>query len=87
MLSMSPTTPGTQGSQSLAYIASPTSARSQAFKRPASSDDDVEHDENGRQQHGRRNAAVKRGAYSTFMQSMPVGLLQKSHANLCLSVQ
>jgi hypothetical protein len=61
MLSMSPTTPG----QPLSYIASPTSARSQTFKRPASSDSENDNDKSQSQSQSRRNAVVKRGAYVT----------------------
>ena len=60
MLSMSPTTPGTQGVQ-LSYANSPISARGQTFKRPASSDDEAENGEDaGGRPHSRRHAAVKR---------------------------
>lgn len=60
MLSMSPTTPGTQGVQ-LSYANSPTSARGHTFKRPASSDDEAENGEDaGGRPHSRRHAAVKR---------------------------
>ena len=52
----------THGSQPLSYAASPTSVRSQTFKRPASSDDDdVDDGAAGGRGHGsRRNAVVKR---------------------------
>lgn len=64
MLSMSPKTPG-QGTQPVSYATSPTSARSQTFKRPASSDEDEqENGDNmaaGRGSGGsRRNTVVKR---------------------------
>lgn len=62
MISASPTTPGngTQGSALLSYATSPTSARSQTFKRPASSDEDDGDAPGGRGPGSRRNTAVKR---------------------------
>ncbi|KAF2002140.1 hypothetical protein P154DRAFT_151660 [Amniculicola lignicola CBS 123094] len=76
MLSMSPTTPGTQGGQQLSYIASPTSARSQNFnlKRSASSDED---DDNGDgRPSGRRHAAVKRACNECRQQKLRCNVQQ-----------
>lgn len=56
---MSPQTPnGAQGNPPISYVTSPTSARSQTFKRPASSDDE-DGDANARP-GSRRSAVVKR---------------------------
>ncbi|KAF2263048.1 hypothetical protein CC78DRAFT_554239 [Lojkania enalia] len=78
--SMSPTTPGTQGGQPLAYIQSPTSARSQTFKRPASSDDEDHHgdDAGGQasQQGARRQTAVKRACNECRQQKLRCNVQQ-----------
>ncbi|KAF2119552.1 hypothetical protein BDV96DRAFT_348613 [Lophiotrema nucula] len=79
MLSMSPTTPGTHGGQQLSsYAGSPTSARSQAFKRRASSDDEGENgdDGGGRAAQGRRNAAVKRACNECRQQKLRCNVRQ-----------
>ncbi|KAF2278927.1 Zn(II)2Cys6 transcriptional activator [Westerdykella ornata] len=74
---MSPTTPGTQSTQQLSYIASPTSARSNVFKRPASSDDEAENGENGRQAQSRRTAVVKRACNECRQQKLKCNVQQE----------
>ncbi|ORY06882.1 hypothetical protein BCR34DRAFT_489775 [Clohesyomyces aquaticus] len=78
MLSMSPTTPGAHGGQHLSYGNSPTSARSQGFKRPASSDDEQEHgdDGSGRASQNRRHAAVKRACNECRQQKLKCNVQQ-----------
>ncbi|KAF2186656.1 Zn(II)2Cys6 transcriptional activator [Zopfia rhizophila CBS 207.26] len=79
MLSMSPTTPGAQGAQQLSYGNSPTSARSQAFKRQASSDDEQENGERngGRVPQSRRQAAVKRACNECRQQKLRCNVQQE----------
>ena len=61
MLSMSPQTPnGATGNPPISYVASPTSARSQGFKRPASSDDEDNGDAANARPGSRRSTVVKR---------------------------
>jgi transcriptional regulatory protein LEU3 len=58
---MSPQTPnGSRGNPPISYVASPTSARSQNFKRPASSDDEDNGDGSGGRPGSRRSTVVKR---------------------------
>lgn len=58
---MSPQTPnGAQGNPPISYVASPTSARSQTFKRPASSDDEDNGDGGNARPGSRRSTVVKR---------------------------
>lgn len=63
---MSPTTPAPPGAQSLSYANSPTSARSGAFKRSASTDDEGgngdEQSEGGRLLSSRRNGTSAKRA-------------------------
>ena len=58
---MSPQTPnGAPGNPPISYIASPTSARSHTFKRPASSDDEENGDASNARPGSRRSTVVKR---------------------------
>ncbi|KAF2786114.1 Zn(II)2Cys6 transcriptional activator [Melanomma pulvis-pyrius CBS 109.77] len=75
MLSMSPTTPGTQGVQ-LSYANSPTSARGTTFKRPASSDDDENGESANGRPHSRRHAAVKRACNECRQQKLKCNVQQ-----------
>lgn len=59
MLSISPTTPGTQGILQHPFGASPQSAHTRGFKRSASTDDENDNDGESRPS-SRRNTAVKR---------------------------
>ncbi|KAF2013877.1 hypothetical protein BU24DRAFT_442780 [Aaosphaeria arxii CBS 175.79] len=76
MLSMSPTTPGTQGAQQLSYANSPASGRPNAFKRPASSDDEADVGDNGRQPSSRKNTAVKRACNECRQQKLKCNVQQ-----------
>ncbi|KAF2197080.1 hypothetical protein GQ43DRAFT_223739 [Delitschia confertaspora ATCC 74209] len=64
MISMSPTTPGAHGNHSVSYANSPPgSARSGAFKRSASSDDENgDHSQSGRLLQSRRNGTSAKRA-------------------------
>ncbi|KAJ4299863.1 hypothetical protein N0V90_005109 [Kalmusia sp. IMI 367209] len=77
MLSMSPQTPnGAQGNPPISYVASPTSARSQTFKRPASSDEEDNGDTAGARPGSRRNTVVKRACNECRQQKLRCNVQQ-----------
>ncbi|KAL5396408.1 hypothetical protein PMIN06_005603 [Paraphaeosphaeria minitans] len=77
MLSMSPQTPnGAQGHPSISYVASPTSARSQTFKRPASSDDEENGDGGSTRPGSRRSTVVKRACNECRQQKLRCNVQQ-----------
>lgn len=79
---MSPQTPnGAQGNPPISYVASPTSARSQTFKRPASSDDEENGDAANARPGSRRSTVVKRACNECRQQKVRAFVLVESVAS------